>query len=509
MGLFDQFRFGNQNIASVTGKKDQDIHLFYDMEPKAVGTGRFGVVHKATDRSTGEQVAVKVIRKKGSSDSATLMQEIDILSKLDNDRLMQLIDTYEDRQNVHIVTEWLGGGELFDRIVDLGEDVHSEASASLIMRDIFQAVHYLHRHNITHRDLKPENIMFRQPRQEIDTDHKKEGEGEAEGKQTEEPHPRTTVPAEKSELVLVDFGMSCEFIVGEHMSAQVGSPSYVAPEVLNGKYNESADMWSLGVILYILLSGEPPFHGDSPSQIMRKVRAGDYSMNPNTWRFVSDSGKDLVSNLMAMDPEARLTMPQVMAHEWWDDAALNLQPLPANVATSIKEFQRQNKIKRKAIEIITKGISDLPEFDDLRDAFLKFDKDHDGIISVEELGLALKTLEIVLNCDDLEVLVEQIDQDKDGRISFDEFLAAAIHKETLLDETKLKKAFDYFDVDASGKIDVDELFAITGDMDEARRAMQEYDVDHDGEMNFVEFKALLTEDEHPSLSDIEEMNTYR
>ena len=389
-GLFDQFRFGTDASSSITGDADRDIALDYKIDSQAVGTGRFGVVYKATDRVTGETVAVKMVRKKNSSfDKDTLMQEIDILKKMKNKRTMSLIQTYEDRANVHIVSEWLEGGELFDRIIDLGEDVHSEASAACIMREIFQAVQYLHSINISHRDLKPENIMFREnPEVDDPTD----------------PHSHS--------IVLIDFGMSCEFIPGEQMSAQVGSPSYVAPEVLGGKYDETADMWSLGVIMYILLSGEPPFHGDSPSQIMRKVREGEYDMNQNTWRFVSESGKDLVTKLMVMDPQERLTLKQVMSHGWWDDAARLLQPLPPNVASSIKEFERQNQIKRKAISIITKGISDLPEFDDLRIMFKDFDSDNDGIISVEELGLALKTLEIVMNSDDLESIVNQIDQDK-------------------------------------------------------------------------------------------------
>jgi calcium-dependent protein kinase len=473
MGLFDKFRFGTLLRTSVTGKPDQDIHKYYEMGSEPIGSGRFGVVYNGTHRETGEKVAIKTIRKKkGSFDSTILTQEIDILSKIDNERTLKLVDVYEDGHSVHIVCEWLDGGELFDRIIALGEDVHSEASASNIMREICMAVKYLHGKNITHRDLKPENIMFRQSKTNKNCNNGRYDNN-------------NNFDDNISDVVLVDFGMSCEFVSGEKMSAQVGSPSYVAPEVLNGEYDESADMWSLGVILYILLSGEPPFHGDSPSQTMRKVREGEYDMDQNTWRFVSESGKKLVLGLMEMDPKKRLTITEVLSHEWWDEAAGKLIPLPANVATSITEFQRQNQIKRKTISIITKGISDLPEFDELRASFQNFDKDNDGIITVEELGRAIKTLEIVLNSDDLESIVNQIDQDMDGRISFEEFLAAVIHKEMILDTERLKKAFDYFDVDKSGKIDVDELFAITGDMDEARKAMKEYDIDNDGAMNFM------------------------
>ena len=454
VGLLDRFRFG-LNVTSVTGDNDSDVNQDYDVPSQPSGTGRFGVVYKGTCKRTGVNVAVKMIRKKqGAFDSNTLMQEINILTQLDNERTMKLLGTYEDRHHLHIVSEWLDGGELFDRIIGLGEDVHSEADASRIMREIFLAVQYLHdEKNITHRDLKPENIMFR------GTDA-------------------------SSPIVLVDFGMSCQFIPGEKMSAQVGSPSYVAPEVMMGKYNESADMWSLGVIMYILLSGEPPFHGDSPSQIMKKVREGEYSMEQNTWRFITSSGKDMVQRLMTMDPNDRMTLSEALSHKWWDDAARSLLPLPTEVVTSIREFERQNNIKRKAIMVIAKGIQDLPEFDHIRNSFHDMDHDNDGFISVEELGVALKTLHVAMNSDDLESIVHEIDQDKDGKISFDEFLAAAVHKETLLNEERLRRAFQYFDVDGSGKIDVSELFGITGDMDEAKRVMEEYDLDGDGEMDF-------------------------
>ena len=225
-------------------------------------------------------------------------------------------------------------------------------------------------------------------------------------------------------------------------------------------------------------------HGDSPSEVMRRVREIDFDMNQNTWRFISKSGKDMVNRLLTSNPEERLTLTEAMSHDWWDDASRNLSPLPSDVITSIRVSESDNKIMRKALLIVTKGIQNLPEFDELRAAFSTFDYDCDGSITVEELGQALKTLNVTMNSDDLEAIVEEIDQDQDGKISFDEFLAAAINKEQLLDEKRLNHAFNYFDMDSSGKLDVDELFAITGNMDEARSAIAEYDKDEDGEINF-------------------------
>ena len=151
---------------------------------------------------------------------------------------------------------------------------------------------------------------------------------------------------------------------------------------------------------------------------------------------------------------------------------------------SLKEEHKIESYRITRCKLGFRSIQNLPEFDELRAAFSTFDYDCDGSITVEELGQALKTLNVTMNSDDLEAIVEEIDQDQDGKISFDEFLAAAINKEQLLDEKRLNHAFDYFDMDSSGKLDVDELFAITGNMDEARSAIAEYDKDEDGEINF-------------------------
>lgn len=260
LGLLDRFRFGQtekeeESDSIITPTHSGDVNNDYDISSQASGTGRFGLVYKAKCKNTGDTVAIKMIKKRtnvtyGSAlgFSRSMADEIHILKQLQDERTMQLIATYEDRNHVHIVSEWLDGGELFDRVIDLGEDVLSEAEAARIMREIFRAVKYLHSKNITHRDLKPENIMFRT--------NIKESNKQSNHSNNKNPNPNPK--NKKSDIVLVDFGMAIEFIKGEKMSAQVGSPSYVAPEVLGGNYDESADLWSLGVIMYILLSGEPP-----------------------------------------------------------------------------------------------------------------------------------------------------------------------------------------------------------------------------------------------------------
>lgn len=403
-GLLDRLRLGT----SITGEYGL-ISDRYEVG-RELGSGRFGVVYEGTSLETGEKFAIKTILKKNIYDKHTLENEVAILGQLDGRKTMHLVETLEDRHNLHIVSDLYTGGELFDRIIDMGDDSFTEYRASEIMRQALHAVKYLHDNNISHRDLKPENIMFRDS----------------------EPD---------SSLVLVDFGMAIKFHEGTKMNTQVGSPSYVAPEVLKGSYTEVADLWSLGVIMYILLSGEPPFYGDTPSQIMRKVREGVYSMDQQSWRFVSEQGKDLVQKLMDPDPVTRITLEEALAHPWWSVAAYSTDPLSPTLLDSIRSFEGHNKLKRAAIGIIARGMHNAPELENVRAIFETFDENQDGVMTTDELGHALKEAGAVTNAQSLAAITKNLDADRDGTITLSEFMAAAADKSLYTETDRLRQAF--------------------------------------------------------------------
>ena len=464
-GLLDLVRWGHKPAVDPYLQSEGKVADSYDVGAQ-LGSGRFGVVHEAVRKNNkrdgskrlqkkGEKVAIKSIAKKRIYDSKTLSQEVDILRRLDGKLTMNLIECFEDKHTLHLVSDLYTGGELFDRIVDLGDDTFSEADVAKMMWQIVTAIKYLHDMRITHRDIKPENLMFRHK----DSD-------------------------DMSDIVLVDFGMATEFVPGQTMSAQVGSPSYVAPEVLKGKYTENADVWSIGVIMYILLCGEPPFHGDSPSIIMQQVREGSFDMDQIAWRFISTSGKDLVKAMMTKNPKDRITLDEVVSHQWWKDAALHLQPLPTDVVSSLRSLEVHNQMKRRAIKIIAKGMQDQPEFDTLRTVFSRLDPDNDGVVSVADLGRALKELGVFMNADDIDAIMSDIDQNGDGMVTFDEFLAAAAEQDAFTVEERMQKAFNYFDIDGSGGIDLAEMFEIVGNMDDAKDLIDRYDTDKDGIIDF-------------------------
>jgi calcium/calmodulin-dependent protein kinase I len=252
---------------------------------REIGKGGFSVVMEATNKRTGEKVAIKRIRKDQveGDDINLLLREVKIMRRLDHPNILKLYEVYESDEEFFLVMELVPGKELFDKIVDKGQ--YSEREAANIVRQIVSAVAYLHDQGIAHRDLKPENLLT-------------SGDGD-------------------NEIVkIADFGFSKNF--GEDkLKTSCGSPGYVAPEVLtNEDYDNSVDMWSVGVIIYILLCGYPPFYADNAPALFKKIMEVKYDFDDPSWENVSREAKELISSLLVKDPQKRLTAKQVLEHEW-------------------------------------------------------------------------------------------------------------------------------------------------------------------------------------------------
>ena len=198
--------------------------------------------------------------------------EVDILKNLNNPNIMKLYEVYEDNTRIYLVTEFFEGVELFDEITTPGR--FNEASAAHVMKQLLSAVQYCHKKNVCHRDIKPENIMIN--------------------------------PKNKDQIKVIDLGTSQPY-GQEHMHLVFGTPYYIAPEVLQGDYDKQCDMWSIGVILFMMMSGCPPFSGANDQIIIQNVRKGEYSFNPLYWSDKSDAVKDLITKLLEKDPKKRCT----------------------------------------------------------------------------------------------------------------------------------------------------------------------------------------------------------
>ncbi|CAH8382371.1 unnamed protein product [Eruca vesicaria subsp. sativa] len=255
-----------------------------------LGLGQFGVIRVCSDKFTGERLACKSISKDRlvtQDDMKSIKLEIAIMTKLaGHPNVVDLKAVYEEEDYVHLVMELCAGGELFHKLEKYGK--YSEVGARVLFKHLMQVVKFCHDNGIVHRDLKPENILM------------------------------ATVSS-SSPIKLADFGLATYIKPGEKLNGTVGSPFYIAPEVLSGGYNEAADVWSAGVILYILLSGVPPFWGKTKSKIFDAVRAADLRFSAEPWDNITSYAKDLIRGMLCVDPSQRLTADDVLAHSWMEE----------------------------------------------------------------------------------------------------------------------------------------------------------------------------------------------
>nr|CCA27347.1 predicted protein putative [Albugo laibachii Nc14] len=281
----------------------------------------FGTVRVGTDSSTEQTVAIKTIPKFQISQPDVMQSDFRILRSFDHPNIIKLYDVCEGPRHLHIITELCTGGELFDRIIARGH--FSEADAATLIRKILNAVAHCHDRGICHRDLKPENCLFE-------------------------------TNAEDADLKVIDFGLSCmdNSVTGENvMKIRVGSIYYVAPEVLKGRYDKSCDLWSIGVIVYILLCGYPPFYGDTDSDVFEAVISGKFEFDTAEWSAVSDAAKEFIRSLLVVNPTKRLTASDALRHPWLSgEAPLTQIGLSSEILLSPKRFTGHNKLKKAALE---------------------------------------------------------------------------------------------------------------------------------------------------------------
>ncbi|CAL1406357.1 unnamed protein product [Linum trigynum] len=435
---------------------------------RELGRGEFGITYLSTDKETKEALACKSISKRKlrtAVDIEDVRREVAIMASLpDHPNIVKLRATYEDYENVHLVMELCEGGELFDRIVARGH--YSERAAASVTRTVAEVVRMCHVNGVMHRDLKPENFLFANKK-------------------------------ENSPLKAIDFGLSVFFKPGEIFTEIVGSPYYMAPEVLKRNYGPEVDVWSAGVILYILLCGVPPFWAESEQGVALAILRGNLDFKREPWPQISESARSLVRQMLDPDPSNRLTAQQVLDHPWIQNAkkAPNV-PLGDIVRTRLKQFSMMNRFKKKALRVIAEHLS-LEEVEVIRDMFTLMDTDGDGKVSYEELRAGLWNVGSQLAEPEIKMLMEVADVDGNGTLDYGEFVAVTIHLQKMENNEHVRRAFVYFDKDGSGYIDLDELREAlvdgNGETDEAalNDIMREVDTDKDGCISYDEFVTMM------------------
>ncbi|KAI3753950.1 hypothetical protein L2E82_26015 [Cichorium intybus] len=457
---------------SILGKPFEDVKQHYTMG-RELGRGQFGVTYLCIEKSTGQKYACKSISKKKlvtKSDKDDMRKEIQIMQHLSGQaNIVEFKGAYEDKQSVHLVMEVCEGGELFDRIIAKGH--YSERAAASICRSIVNVVHVCHFMGVMHRDLKPENFLL-------------------------------SDKSEKALLKATDFGLSVFFQEGKAYRQVVGSAYYVAPEVLKRKYGKEIDIWSAGVILYILLSGVPPFWAETEKGIFDAVLEGYIDFESDPWPSISTSAKDLVRRMLTQDPKRRITSAQVLEHPWIrEDGEASDKPIDSAVLSRMKQFRAMNKLKKLALKVIAENLS-AEEIQGLKSMFTNIDTDNSGTITYEELKTGLARLGSKLTETEVKQLMEAADVDGNGSIDYIEFITATMHRHKLEREEHLYKAFQHFDTDNSGFITRDELETAMknygmGDEATIKDIIAEVDTDNDGKINYEEFCTMMRSGTQP------------
>ncbi|XP_042490913.1 calcium-dependent protein kinase 20-like isoform X3 [Macadamia integrifolia] len=450
---------------SVLQRKTENLKEKYSLGRK-LGQGQFGTTFYCLEKGTGKELACKSIAKRKlttEEDVEDVRREIQIMHHLaGHPNVIQINGAYEDAVAVHVVMELCAGGELFDRIIQRGH--YTERKAAELAKIIVGVVEACHSLGVIHRDLKPENFLF-------------------------------VNQEEDSPLKTIDFGLSVFFRPGETFNDVVGSPYYVAPEVLRKHYGPECDVWSAGVIIYILLSGVPPFWDETEQGIFEQVLKGELDFVSDPWPSISDSAKDMVRKMLVRDPKKRLTAHEVLCHPWVQvDGVAPDKPLDSAVLTRLKQFSAMNKLKKMAIRVIAESLSE-EEIAGLKEMFNMIDADHSGQITFEELKAGLERVGANLKESEIYDLMQAADIDNNGTLDYGEFLAAMLHLNKVDREDHLFAAFSYFDKDGSGYITKDELQQACEDFGIENITLddliREVDQDNDGRIDYSEFVAMM------------------
>jgi len=444
--------------------KYSPITELYDIEPNPIGTSSISQVKKCTHKATKQIRAVKIINKK-KIDEEKLRKEIQMIKHLDHPNILKIYDVFYDTENFYIVCDLYTGKELFEQIQK--QATITEANAARIMRGLLSAVSCIHRNNYAHRNIKPESLRF-----DRDT-----------------PDGIIKITNFTNAEAISDY---------EPFKDLLGTPEYLAPEMIDGLYNNSVDIWACGITLYIMLCGQAPFTGKSRQEVFDSIKNKPLEFKENVWSQVSTECKDLISKLLTKGLAERLSADQALQHSWFKMKLSDQQIDNGNVQETLerlKKFRVEKKVQSAILTFMAHYVTTKEEKDKLLGVFQALDTNHDGQVSKAELkeGFSKFTLKTA-NVDDI---FAELDKNQNENIEYSEFVAMMMDKHVMNSQENLKAAFNLLDSDHSGKISAEELRQAFGAevvlFDDAywRELLAEADKDGDGFIGFQEFVDIM------------------
>jgi len=463
--LLVQEQKGNPNDKYLRGKK--------------LGKGTFGIVYEAKNLIFSSKVAMKVIPKNARMNNELIKNEIDILKKLMHPNIVRIYEFYESKNSFYLVNEFCPCGELYNYI---NKTILNEEQLVVIFYQVFSGLKYLHENNILHRDLKPENILISKIEKDL-KDNK-----------------------EYFWIQIIDFGTAKIFENDKDENSIVGTPYYIAPEVLNKHYNEKCDTWSVGVILYMFLVGRAPFDGENRNEIINSIKTKDYDENNPKLLEQSPEVRDLIKHLLQKDTNIRFSAKEALNHIWFKK--FNGRKLFANFdkkdiepyIDNLLNYSFKSKIQQLVIAFLVHNLPSTSSCYTILKLYRYFNESGDCKLTKEELIKGIAQYRDIENIEEkINNLFILLDGNNNGYIEYEEFLRACIDKNEILNDEYLRYAFKFLDKEKNGCLNVDQissafligenenkLFQIAID-----KALNDVDGNEDGKIIFEEFKQLM------------------
>ena len=401
------------------------------------------------------------------------------MSKTDHPSIIKLYEIYEDSRYIDLVMEQCLGGTLLDRLLKMMEEedeMFSEKEAAIIFKQIITAISYCHNQGICHRDLKLENVLF-------------------------------LTSQEDSPIKIIDFGLSqcvekkklVQIITGKNfgtmnMQSPVGTPHYVSPEVIKGKYNQKCDIWSAGVILFVMLGGYFPFDGNTDNEVYKAISKKKFNFNNQEWKSISNDAKDLIKHMLC-DEDKRYSAEQVLKHPWLVKMAPNRKGAVNKINIKHLENYKNNcNFKKFVLTYMATRLKE-KEIQELKKMFLEIDVNKDGTLSVDEIKKCFiklnKEQKLGINNKEIEDIFKSIDINNSKRIEYTEFITSMLEESAYCKEERLIEIFRMLDKDNSGKISKDEIKKALNDEkvreEDIKNFIKIFDLDGDGQIDYYVF----------------------
>jgi calcium-dependent protein kinase len=447
------------------------LKQIYDLKKKPIGKGAFAEVFKGSLKANSDiKVAIKTFEKAKleSINLSSIKEEIKVLWKLDHPNIVKYYDALEDPKNIFIVTEFIPGKTLWKELSDR-KSYFTEREIVHIMHQLVSAVYHCHSMDIAHRDIKPDNII-------IDRQHK---------------------------VTLIDFGLSKSYSHENNLRTKAGSPIFMAPEVDRQiEYSRQWDVWSLGILLYILLSAQLPFSLEQYDRILKNNEVVELPFTGEIWESTSKDAKKLVSRMIVADPNKRITIEELIDHKWleiirYESTLSETMTISEDALQSLTELTDMSILKHTALRCLVNFIP-TRKLKDLYEEFSRLDEDNDGMLNFKELKKSLQSTNPQVKNREVQRIMKRLDYFENGKIHYTDYLVARVHQSEFIDMKLVESVFKQFDSKWDQKIDKTEVSKELSNMlkshspHEVEEMIREYDSKKRGYLNFSDFKVMLT-----------------